>query len=169
MIGYSDSDYTGNVDNRRSVSGLLFTLCGCSISWTSRLQRCVSLSTTEAEFIAACESTKEAVWLRSLLTEILGVNNGSTPLLCDNEGAIRLVKNPEFHQRTKHIDTKSLHSRTTSGQGNRNRLHSNGKSCRPVYKTSPDTEIQSTQETNRCTSLVFFFVLNHDSIHSISV
>jgi len=76
LIGYSDSDYTGNVDNRRSVSGLLFTLCGCSISWGSRLQRCVSLSTTEAEFIAACESTKEAVWLRSLLTEILGVKNG---------------------------------------------------------------------------------------------
>ena len=66
----------------------------------------MSLSTTEAEFIAACESTKEAVWLRSLLSEILGVSNGSTPLLCDNEGAIRLVKNPEFHQRTKHIDIK---------------------------------------------------------------
>ena len=81
-------------------------LCGSSISWASRLQRCVSLSTTEAEFIAACESTKEAVWLRSLLSEILGVSNGSTPLLCDNEGAIRLVKNPEFHQRTKHIDIK---------------------------------------------------------------
>ena len=81
-------------------------LCGCSISWTSRLQRCVSLSTTEAEFIAACESTKEAVWLCSLLSEILGVNNGSIPLLCDNEGAIRLVKNPEFHQRTKHINIK---------------------------------------------------------------
>jgi hypothetical protein len=49
---------------------------------------------------------KKAVWLRSLLSEILGVSNGSTPLLCDNEGAIRLVKNPEFHQRTKHIDIK---------------------------------------------------------------
>ena len=61
---------------------------------------------TEAEFISACESTKEAVWLRSLLSEILGVNNGSTPLLCDNEGAIRLVKNLEFHQQTKHIDIK---------------------------------------------------------------
>ena len=106
LIGYSDSDFAGNVDNRRSVSGLLFMLCGSSISWASRLQRCVSLSTTEAEFIAACESTKEAVWLRSLLSEILGVSNGSTPLLCDNEGAICLVKNPEFHQRTKHIDIK---------------------------------------------------------------
>jgi hypothetical protein len=60
----------------------------------------MSLFTTEAEFIAACESTKEAVWLRSLVSEILCVKNGSTPLLCDNEGAIRLVKNPEFHQRT---------------------------------------------------------------------
>ena len=49
---------------------------------------------------------KKAVWLRSLLSEILGVNNGSTPLLCDNEGAIRLVKNLEFHQQTKHIDIK---------------------------------------------------------------
>lgn len=89
------------VFSSRSVAGP-----GLFFSWTSRLQRCVSLSTAEAEFIAACESTKEAVWLRSLLTEILGVNNGSTPLLCDNEGAIRLVKNPEFHQRTKPIDIK---------------------------------------------------------------
>jgi hypothetical protein len=66
----------------------------------------MSLSTTEAEFIAACESTKEAVWLRSLLSEIICVNNGSTPLLCDNEGAIRLVKKPEFHKklREKHQD-----------------------------------------------------------------
>jgi hypothetical protein len=92
LIGYFDSDCAGNIDNRRLVSGFLFVLCGCSISQASMLQRCTSLSTTEAEFIAACESTKEAVWLRSLVSEILCVNNGSTPLLCDNEGAICLVK-----------------------------------------------------------------------------
>lgn len=69
---------------------------------------CVSVSTTEAEYmyVAASMATRQVAWMRSLLSDI-GCNQlGPTPLLCDNQSAIRLVRNPEFHQRTKQIDVK---------------------------------------------------------------
>lgn len=107
LIGYSDADYGGDPDRRRSTSGFLFLLHGGPISWASRRQSCTALSTTEAEFIAASEATKEATWLLRLLKEIDGEGTtGPVELLCDSQSAIRLVKNPEFHQRTKHIDVR---------------------------------------------------------------
>jgi transposase InsO family protein len=106
LIGFSDSDFAGNMDNRRSTSGFVFLYNGAPVSWSSKLQQCVSLSTTEAEFVAASETSKEAIWLQQLLKEVKGDDIGSVPLLCDNQGAIRLIKNPEFHQRTKHIAVK---------------------------------------------------------------
>lgn len=78
---------------------------GGPVSWASRRQSCVAMSTTEAEFIAAAEAVKEAIWLQLLLKE-LGIPQNSTELKCDNQAAIALVRNPVCHQRTKHMDVR---------------------------------------------------------------
>ena len=106
LVGYTDADYAGDVGTRRSTTGFVFLLHGGPVSWTSKQQSCTSLSTTESEYVAACETTKEAVWLARLVNEIEHKKSGAVPLWCDNQSAIRLVRNPEFHQRTKHIDVK---------------------------------------------------------------
>ncbi len=100
-----------SAQTRRSTTGNIFILNGGPVSWRSQKQKCVALSTAESEYIAASMATKEVVWLRRLLMEIGCQQNNSTPLFCDNQSAIRLVYNPEFHQRTKHIDVKFHHIR----------------------------------------------------------
>lgn len=106
LIGFTDADYGGDLDQRKSTSGYVFHLLGGPIAWASRHQTCVALSTTEAEFVAGCEAAKEAVWISRLLEEIDLGTYGTIPIHCDNQGAIRLIHNPEFHQRTKHIEIK---------------------------------------------------------------
>jgi hypothetical protein len=76
------------------------------VSWSSRRQPCISLSTTEAEFVAASETVKEAILLKLLLTEIDNNGDKPIPILCDNDSTIKLVKNNQFHQRTKHIEIR---------------------------------------------------------------
>ena len=100
ICGYCDSDYAGDLESRRSTSGAVFTLHNGAVSWFSRRQTCVALSTTEAEFISAAEGTKEGIWLKRLHLE-LGATESATPLRCDNQGAIALIHDPVFHQRTK--------------------------------------------------------------------
>ena len=102
LRAFSDADYAGDVDTRRSTTGYILLLNNGPIGWTSRRQQCTTLSTTEAEYVAACEATKEIVWMRNLLNHIGLPQPEPTTLLCDNQSAIRLVKNPEFHRRTKH-------------------------------------------------------------------
>ena len=114
LIGYCDADYAGDLQSRRSTSGFVFLHLGGPISWASRRQPCVELSTTEAEFVAAAEATKEAVWLQQLLSE-LGMTGRPTTLYCDNQSAIALVNNPTFHQRTKRIDVRLFYIRELQG------------------------------------------------------
>ena len=106
LVGYSDADYAGDIVTRRSTSGYVFLLNGNCVVWSSRRQSTVSVSTTEAEFIAASEATKEAIWLRKLLCDIGRGCVGPTTLLVDNQSAIKLTRNPEFHRRSKHIDVR---------------------------------------------------------------
>ena len=106
LKGYTDADYAGNLETRQSTSGFIFTLYGGPVAWSSRRQSCVALSTTEAEYVAASDATKEGIWLRRLLLDLNPEWNVPLPLLCDNQSAIRLIRNPEFHQRTKHIDVR---------------------------------------------------------------
>ena len=94
-----------------------------SIAWSSQRQRCVSLSTAEAEYVAASTATKEIAWLRNLLNDIGCCQHQPTPLLCENQSAIRLVRNPEFHQRTKHIDAKFNYIRNMQEEGAVNILY----------------------------------------------
>ena len=105
LIGYTVSDFAGDLNNRKSTSGFIFFFNG-PFSWSSKLQRCVAQSTTEAEFIAASESSKEAVWNRRLLEEIGFGSKTPTTIFCDNQSAIALVHNPVFHQKTKHMEVK---------------------------------------------------------------
>lgn len=102
---FSDADYAGEPASRRSVSGMVSMYGGGAVTWMSRRQQCVSLSTTEAEYVAASEAAKEAVWLSRLLRSIALVRTAPV-LYCDNVSAIRLARNDEFHRRSKHIDVR---------------------------------------------------------------
>lgn len=106
LCGYSDADYAGDVDTRKSTSGYIFRFNDSTISWRSSLQKCVSISTTESEYVSASEAVKELVWLKRLYEELLPNQRDETLFYMDNMSAIRLVKNPEFHRRTKHIDVR---------------------------------------------------------------
>ena len=106
-MGYSDSDWGGS-DERRSTSGYTFILNGGAVSWASRKQSVVALSSTEAEYMALTHAIKEVLWLRALFIELgapLHAKEIST-VFCDNQGAIALSKNPGFHARSKHIDIR---------------------------------------------------------------
>ena len=106
MIAYCDSDWGQNHDDRRSVTGYVFLLCGAAVSWQAKKQPTVALSTVEAEYMAATEAAREAIWWRSFLAE-LGLSLPSpSAILSDSQGAIALAKNPAHHSRTKHIDIK---------------------------------------------------------------
>lgn len=105
VIGYVDSDYAGDLDKRRSISGYIFTLFGGVISWKAVLQPTVALSTTEAEYMAVTEAVKEALWLKGLAVS-LGLEDEVPTVFCDSQSAIHLTQNQMFHERTKHIDIR---------------------------------------------------------------
>ena len=105
LVGYTDSDYAGDVEERKSTSGFIFKIGECIISWNSNRQKIVSLSSTEAEYIALVTSVKEALWLKQLLNE-MNYEQSQVKIHCDNKSTICLANNPEFHARTKHIDIR---------------------------------------------------------------
>ncbi|CAA7022682.1 unnamed protein product [Microthlaspi erraticum] len=105
LKGYCDSDYATDMDKRRSISGMVFTLGGNTISWRSALQKVVALSTTEAEYMSLTEAVKEAIWLKGLLKDF-GYEQKSVEIFCDAQSAIDLSKNNVHHERTKHVDVK---------------------------------------------------------------
>uniref|UniRef100_A0A2N9HC61 Integrase catalytic domain-containing protein n=1 Tax=Fagus sylvatica TaxID=28930 RepID=A0A2N9HC61_FAGSY len=105
IVGYVDADYAGEVDDRRSTTGYVFTLSGGPICWKSTLQSIVAMSTTEAEYMAVAEAAKKALWLKGLVKE-LGLNQGGVQMHCDSQSAIYLAKNQVYHARTKHIDVR---------------------------------------------------------------
>jgi hypothetical protein len=108
LRGFVDSDFAGCEDSRRSTTGWVFTLAGGPISWSSQRQRTVATSTMDAEYNAAAEAAKEAVWIRNFINDlrIPGVHIDTVPLYIDNNSALKLTRNPEFHSRSKHIDVK---------------------------------------------------------------
>lgn len=90
--GYVDSDFIGDLDKSKSISGYMFMLNICLISWKASLQHVVILSSIEAEFIAATEAAKEAMWLKGLLNE-LWLYQKTVQDFCDNQSVIHLIKN----------------------------------------------------------------------------
>jgi hypothetical protein len=105
LQGYVDSDMVGDKDSRRRTTGYVFTIGGTIVSWISKLQKVVSLSTTEAEYVVATEASKEMIWLQRFMEE-LGKKKENSRLYCDNESAIHLAKNSAFHSNTKHIQLR---------------------------------------------------------------
>lgn len=106
-LGYADADWAADVNDRRSISGYVFILSGGAVSWSSKKQSSVALSSTEAEYMAVSAATKDLIWIRTLLAELDSTAIcGPTPLLVDNQSAISLTSNAMFHDRTKHISIR---------------------------------------------------------------
>ncbi|KEP45491.1 putative Gag-Pol polyprotein/retrotransposon, partial [Rhizoctonia solani 123E] len=106
LIGYVDSDYAGDKNSSRSTTGWTFQIAGGSVAWSSRKQPTISLSSTEAEYVAASSATRELSWIRQFLSEIGFLSNNPTILFTDNQSSMALAKNPINHQNTKHIRVK---------------------------------------------------------------
>lgn len=106
LEGYTDADWANCTFDRRSYTGYAFILSGSPISWESRKQRTVAMSSTEAEYMALSEATKEGIRLRNLLLELGFGEIAKISIFCDSNGAIKLAENPIFHNRTKHIDVR---------------------------------------------------------------
>jgi hypothetical protein len=102
----SDSDWAGDVDSRRSTTGYVVFAAGAPISWCSKLQSTVAISSMEAEYMAAFFAVQEVVWLKGVLSEMDLEYGQPVPLLIDNQSAIRLGRNPMYHKRSKHIEIK---------------------------------------------------------------
>ena len=109
LVGYLDADWARDLDERKSTSRYKFLLNNGVITWRSKKQTCIALSTMEAEFVACSTATQEAMWLRRFL-QSLGIVKGSsepTIVYSNNKAAIAYVKDPNYHGRTKHIDSKN--------------------------------------------------------------
>jgi hypothetical protein len=105
VVAYCDADYAGDPDKGRSTSGYLFMMAGGVVSWSSKLQLTVAASTCGKEYIASAFAAKECFWVRTVLQELRpGVCRKPLLSFGDNEGALALLKHPNTHQRTKHID-----------------------------------------------------------------
>ncbi|XP_073120764.1 secreted RxLR effector protein 161-like [Henckelia pumila] len=106
LIGYTDSDWAGSVDDRKSTSGYIFCIGTKPISWSFKKQKTVALSSAEAEYIAATDAACEAIWLRRILKNLQQEPKSPTKIFCDNMSAIVMTKNPVFHARSKHIELR---------------------------------------------------------------
>ena len=107
-IGYTDYDFQSYAYLRKSTSGYVFTLSGVAVSWRSIKKSCIADSTMEAEYVAASEAAKEAVWLRKFLMELGVIAKAVDPMIlyCDNSGAVAQAKEPRNHRKGKHIERK---------------------------------------------------------------
>ncbi len=117
LVGYSDSDWAGDLDTRRSTTGYVFTLCGAPVSTKSKRQKMVTLSSTEAEYVAGSKAAQDAVYLRQLLKDLGFEQKEPTVLFEDNEGCIHFANDPVSRERTRHIDIRrwDLRGRVADG------------------------------------------------------
>ena len=117
LIGYTDSDWVGSVDDRKSTSSYVFHMGSGAISRASKKQPIVALSTAEAEYVAATVAACQEIWMRRMLRSLCQEQTKGTMIFCDNSSAIALSKNSLFHKRTKHIDTKFHYIRELVNNG----------------------------------------------------
>jgi len=112
LQGYSDADWAGDHETQRSTTGFTFVFGGAVVSWGSKLQKTVALSTMEAEYMGLCEASKESVWLNKLVQSVgsqglrTAISGGPINIKVDNSGCIDFSENPVEHKRTKHIDIR---------------------------------------------------------------
>ncbi|XP_048226569.1 uncharacterized mitochondrial protein AtMg00810-like [Ricinus communis] len=117
LVGYTDSDYAGDVDDRKSTYGCIFMMGSAAVSWSSKKQPIVTLSMTETELIAATSCACQALWLKKILEELQFNQEGAVVIYCDNNSTIKLSKNPVLHGRSKHIDVKYHYLRDLDKDG----------------------------------------------------
>ncbi|GAU31045.1 hypothetical protein TSUD_214810 [Trifolium subterraneum] len=117
LEGWTDSDYAGDMDDRKNTSGYVFSYASGPISWSSKKQPIVTLSTTEAEFVVAASCACQAVWLRRVLEQIGESQVNGTAIFCDNSSSIKLSKNPVMYGRCKHIDVRYHFLRDLTKEG----------------------------------------------------
>ena len=139
--GYADGSFQTGMDDCRSQTGFMYVMNGGAVSWTSSKQDTVADSTTESEYIAACEAAKEGVWIRKFL-EDLGVFPGwakPLDLYCDNSGAIAQAKEPRQHHKTRHIDPKYhlIQKLIKNGDTNLCKIHTDENVADPLTKPLP--------------------------------
>jgi hypothetical protein len=122
--GFTDSDWAGSTKTRKSVGGYVFQACNeaSPISWQAKSQTVVALSTLEAEYIACSNATREALWLKRLVNDVLSVAKlppvTTIPIGCDNQGALNLIDTGVVKAKTKHIDVKFHHTHDEQEKGN---------------------------------------------------
>ena len=116
-LNWLASDWVGSVTDRKSTSRCCFSLGSAVIAWRSRKQTSVAFSTTEAEYIAACAASGEAVWLRKMLSRLFDLQLEATCIYCDNQSCVKLYENPVFHDKSKHIEIKYQYIRDMVEKG----------------------------------------------------
>lgn len=116
-IGFVDADYAGDTDTRRSTSGYLFTVAGGPVSWSSKRQATVALSTTEAEYMALTRAAQQALWMYSFMSEVGLKRELPAVLHGDNAASIALTLNTKGHARAKHIDIRHHYIRERVAEG----------------------------------------------------
>jgi hypothetical protein len=117
LYDYTDSNWAGSASDKKNTSGYCFSLGSTLTLWQSRKQSSIALSTAEAEYIAACSASCEAIWLRKLLTSLFDLEMEATMILCDNQSCIKITENPVFHDKTKHIEIRYNYIRDMVDKG----------------------------------------------------
>jgi hypothetical protein len=141
LLGYSDSDYVGCKVDRKNTTGTCQFLGRSLVSWSSKKQNCVALSTAEAEYIAVGACCAQLLWMKQTLRDF-GCEFNKIPLLCDNESAIKLVNNPVQHSRTKHIDIRHHFLRDHEAKGDIELFHVSAEKQLADIFTKPLDEIR---------------------------
>mmetsp|Transcript_40744 Transcript_40744/g.83342 ORF Transcript_40744/g.83342 Transcript_40744/m.83342 type:complete len:410 (-) Transcript_40744:207-1436(-) len=136
-VGYSDSDWGNDIDTRRSVSGSLFILHGAAVSWKSKMQPTVALSTAEAEYMAASRAAQEALYICHLLRDLGYELSEPTVIYEDNQGCISMSKNSVMRDRCKHIDQRVHFLRDLATSGDVEMVYKDTKNMTADALTKP--------------------------------
>lgn len=122
-IGYVDADYGGDLDTRRSTSGYVFLMAGGPVSWSSKRQQTVALSTTEAEYMAMTHGSQQALWMHNFLSEINMEQRPPATILVNNNLSIALAQSTKGHSRAKHINIRHHYIRERIQEGDIKVIH----------------------------------------------
>ena len=123
LLAFTDSDYVGDMEDKKSTSSYVFLMSSSVVSWCSKQQPIVTLSTTKVEFVAAAVSACQGVWMKRILKELGHSDGGCTTVMCDNSSTIKLSKNPVMHGRNKHIDVRFHFLRNLTKEGTIELVH----------------------------------------------
>ncbi|KAL0405255.1 UNVERIFIED_CONTAM: hypothetical protein Slati_3839400 [Sesamum latifolium] len=151
LEGYNDASFQSDDDDAKSQSGFVFKFKGGVVAWKSSKQAMITDSTTEAEYIAALEATKEAVWMKNYIQKLGSVPNIAelVVIFCDNNGAIAQAKEPRSHHRSKYI-LRCYHlfrEMVNRGDVNMDRVSSAKNTADPL--TKPMSQIAHTQHLDK--------------------